>query len=91
MSNDETFPMFQRTSVIPCYVKPFLYTKHIAGIGKQCLINSNWGCAYTNGIVVLAEGLDMFRLEPIAPGGRMIPSSNLSFAKRTLVVWMSGS
>jgi hypothetical protein len=49
------------------------------------------GCAYTNGIVVLAEGLDMFRLGPIAAGGRMIPSGNLSFTKINLVGWMSGS
>jgi hypothetical protein len=70
---------------VRCSVKPFLFTKRTAGIGKQCLINYNWGCA--NGIVVLAEGLDVFRLGAIATGGRMIPSGNLSFVKRT--VWMN--
>jgi hypothetical protein len=39
----------------------------------------------------MAEGLDIFILGPIATGGRMIPSGNLSFSKRTLVGWMSGS
>jgi hypothetical protein len=34
---------------------------------------------------LLADGLDMFRLEAIATGGRKIPSGNLSFARRTLV------
>jgi hypothetical protein len=59
--------------------------KCIAGISKICLTNHNLGYAYTNGIVVLAEGLDMFRLGPIAFGGRMIPSGNLFFTKRTLL------
>jgi hypothetical protein len=36
--------------------------KCMAGIGKECLINYNWGCPYANGFVSLAEGLDMFRL-----------------------------
>jgi hypothetical protein len=40
-------------------------------------MNCNWGSAYTNGIVVLAESLDMFRLGAIAAGGRMITSGNL--------------
>jgi hypothetical protein len=47
---------------IPCSEKPFLHTKRIAGIGEQRLVNYNWGCAYTNRILVLVEGLDMFRL-----------------------------
>jgi hypothetical protein len=37
----------------------------------------------------LTEGLDVFRLGAIATGGRMIPSGNLSFGKRTLIGWMS--
>jgi hypothetical protein len=37
---------------VPCKVKPFLRTKRTAGIGKQSLVNYNWGCAYGNGIVV---------------------------------------
>jgi hypothetical protein len=32
---------------------------------------SNWGYAYDNGFVVLAEGLDMFKLGVIATGGNM--------------------
>jgi hypothetical protein len=42
------------------------------------------------GLVVLAEGLDVFRLVAHAAGGRGLPSSSLYFAKRTLVGWMSG-
>jgi hypothetical protein len=71
--------------------RPFLRTKRIAAIGKLCLINCNLGCAYANRIVVLAEGLDMFRLGAIATVGRMIPSGNFSFTKRTLVEWMPGN
>jgi hypothetical protein len=44
--------------------------KRRAGTGKLCFINKNWGCAYTDGIVVLAEGLDIFRVGAIATGGR---------------------
>jgi hypothetical protein len=51
----------------------------------------NWICAYINGIVVLTEGLDMFRLGAVAAGGRMTPSCILSFAKRNLFGRMSGS
>jgi uncharacterized protein YqgC (DUF456 family) len=35
--------------------------------------------------------LTMFRLGFIATGGRMIPSCNFSFAKRTMVGWMRES
>jgi hypothetical protein len=59
--------------------------KRIARIGKQSCINCNWGCAYANGIVVLAEGLDMFRPGDITTAGRMIPLDNLFFAK---ILWM---
>jgi hypothetical protein len=56
--------------------KPFLRTKCTAGIGKWCreikLCN-----AYANRILVFAEGLDMFRLRPIATRGRMIPSGSV--------------
>jgi hypothetical protein len=57
---------------------------------KRNLKYSNWGYAYGNGFVVLAEGLDMFRLGAIATGGNMNTSGNLSFTKRSLVGWMSG-
>jgi hypothetical protein len=36
----------------------------------------------------MAEGLDMFKLGAVATGGRMIPSGNLRFTKRTLVEWL---
>jgi hypothetical protein len=51
----------------------------------------NWGCAYANGFVVLAEDLDMFRLGATAAGGRMSPPGNLCFMKINLVGWISGS
>jgi hypothetical protein len=52
---------------------------------------SNCGCTYINGFVVLAEGLDIFRLEAIAAGGKMNSSGNFSYKKQTLVEWKSGS
>jgi hypothetical protein len=52
----------------------------IAEIGKCCLKNHNLGYAYANGIFALVKGLDMFRLGPVATGGQMIPSGNVSFA-----------
>jgi hypothetical protein len=43
------------------------------------------------GFFVVAEGFDMFRLcAAAATGRRMMPSGNLSSAKRTSVGWMSG-
>jgi hypothetical protein len=36
---------------------------------KQNFINNNRECAYANGTVVSAEGLDILRLGAIAPGG----------------------
>jgi hypothetical protein len=45
----------------------------------------------TNGSVVLAEGLDMIRLRPIANGGGINPSDILSFTKIIFVGWMPGS
>jgi hypothetical protein len=59
--------------------------KCIVGIGKQIPVNYNWGCACTNGIVLV----DIFILGAIAVGGIMIHLSfcNLSFAKRTFG-WM---
>jgi hypothetical protein len=39
----------------------------------------------------LKEGLHMFRLGAIATGGKVNPSGNLFFMKRTMVGWMSGS
>jgi hypothetical protein len=52
-------------------------------------VNYNWGCACAKGFVALFEGLDLFRLG--ATGGKMNQSDNLSFVKRILVGWMSGS
>jgi hypothetical protein len=66
-------------------VKPFLLTKRSAGIGKQCLKTENFGRTYANGIVVLAEGLDMFKPGVIVIGWRIIPSGNLFFTKRNFV------
>jgi hypothetical protein len=37
---------------------------------------------------MLAEGLDVFRPGAIADGGRMIPSSNLSFAEKKKKLWL---
>jgi hypothetical protein len=50
--------------------------KHVAGIGKQTLMDYNWGCAYANGLVVLVEGIDVFRLGTVAFGEKMNPSGN---------------
>jgi hypothetical protein len=50
-----------------------------------------WGCAHANGFVVLAEGLDVFKLVAIAAGGRGLLSGDLSIAKRLRVEWMSES
>jgi hypothetical protein len=61
--------------------------KHTAGIGDDGLMNSNWGYAYTNGFVVLAEGTEMFILWAIATGRRTNPSDNLSFKKE---LWLDG-
>jgi hypothetical protein len=47
------------------------------------LKNSNWGYAYANGFVALAENFDMFIIGTIATGGKVNPSGNLSFTKRT--------
>jgi hypothetical protein len=52
---------------------------------KANLKYSNWGSAYGNGFVVLADGLDVFSLGAAATGGKMNPSGSLSFTKRTLV------
>jgi hypothetical protein len=46
---------------------------------------TNWEYAYVNGFGVFAEGLDMFRLGTVATCGKMKPSGNLSFKKRTVV------
>jgi hypothetical protein len=59
-------------------------TKRIVGTGKQFLREYNWGFAYVDGIVALADGLDVFRLRVIALW-EGLPPDNLSFAKRTLV------
>jgi hypothetical protein len=47
--------------------------------------------AYGNGFVLLAEGLNMFRLAAFVTGGNMKSTDNVSFTKRTSVVWMPGS
>jgi hypothetical protein len=47
------------------------------------LKNNNWGYAYANGFVVLAEKCDMFIIGTVATGGKVNASGNLSFTKRT--------
>jgi hypothetical protein len=64
--------------------------KRIGAIGKQSFMNCNWGYAYAEGFVVLAEGLYMLRLGANCTCGKMNQSGNLSFTKRALVGWMSG-
>jgi hypothetical protein len=44
-----------------------------------------------DGFIVLAEGLDVFRLRAVDTDRFRLPSGNLFFAKRTLVGWVSGS
>jgi len=49
------------------------------------------GLACCNGLLVLAEGLEVLhKLEAITAGRMAIPSGNLYCTKRTLVLWMSG-
>jgi hypothetical protein len=68
-----------------------MLTRRVAINSKRCLANSNFGYAYTNRIIGLVEGSDMFRLGTIALNWRMIPSGSLFFAERTFVVSISGS
>lgn len=42
------------------------------------------------GFVVLAEGLETFRLRPVAADRKTLPAGNMSFTKTNLVGWMSG-
>jgi hypothetical protein len=42
------------------------------------------------GFVVLSEDFVVFILKDFVVGGGRLPSGNLSFAKRTLVGWISG-
>jgi hypothetical protein len=70
-------------------LKPFLLTEGFEGIVRQSIMDRRY--AYTNGFVVSAEGLDVFRLGVIATGGKMNSSGNLSFVKETLVRRMLGS
>jgi hypothetical protein len=51
---------------------------------------SNWGYAYANGFVVLAEGLDMFRLVTVATGGNIKPSDNLLRQELCLTGYFEG-
>jgi hypothetical protein len=44
--------------------------KCIVGNGKQCLVNCKRGYACTNGIFVMAEGLDPLKLGAVVTGGR---------------------
>jgi hypothetical protein len=62
--------------------------KRVAGTGNGILKDSN--CRYAEVLLVLDEGLDMFRLGNTAFDGNMNPSDNPSFAKIILVGWMSG-
>jgi hypothetical protein len=61
-----------------CSVKAFPLTNRIAE-------KTNWGRAYANGLVVVAEVLNVSIQRDVAAGGRRLPSGNLYFAKRTLV------
>jgi hypothetical protein len=56
--------------------------KCIAGIGRESLKNCNWGYAYCNGFVFLAEGLDMFRLGAIVTDRKVNLSGNFPFMKK---------
>jgi hypothetical protein len=49
--------------------------------------HNEWGCASANGIVVLAEDLEVFRLRAIVACGRKLPSGSLSFFEKDLD-WM---
>jgi hypothetical protein len=70
-------------------LKPFLLTEGFEGTVKQSLMDRRY--AYTNGFVVSAEGLDVFRLGVIATGGNINSSGNLSFVKEILVRRVLGS
>jgi hypothetical protein len=52
-------------------------------------VNYNWDCAYSSRIVILAEGIDTFKLGPITTAGRIIPSNNLFFAGGKNL-WLNG-
>jgi hypothetical protein len=53
----------------------------MAGTGEESPKSSNCGYSYSNGLIVLPEGPDMFRLETVATGGKRNLSDNLSFTK----------
>jgi hypothetical protein len=46
--------------------------KHLSGIGKRCLLDSNLGYDYVDGIIAVSEVLDIFKLGATASGERMI-------------------
>jgi hypothetical protein len=48
--------------VVPCYVRQFLRTKHIAGNSTLLLVSYNRIRAYENVFLVLAEGLYTFKV-----------------------------
>jgi hypothetical protein len=52
-------------------VARLLRTVRTAATGRQSFMNCNWGHAYANGFVVLTEELHIFRLGPVAAGGKM--------------------
>jgi hypothetical protein len=53
----------------------------MAGTGEESPKNSNCGYSFSNVLIVLPEGPDMFRLEAVATGGKRNLSDNLSFTK----------
>jgi hypothetical protein len=53
-------------------------------------VKYNSGCAYMNGIFVMAEG-PAFQNRGCCCWWEIIPSGNLSSVKKILVGWLSGS
>jgi hypothetical protein len=50
-------------------------------------VNCNWGFAYTNGVVVLAEGFDVFRPGVITTGWNMNCQTVCPY-ENTFFFWM---
>jgi hypothetical protein len=71
---------------VVCSVQPFLRTKRVAGIRKQCLKNCNWGVLTLTVLLSWLKALTCSDWGPLLLG---LPPGNLSFAKTTLVEWIS--
>jgi hypothetical protein len=59
--------------------------KHTVGIGKGTSSTASGDMLTVTDLLSWLEGLGMFRLGPVATGGKMNPSGNVSFTKRTWV------